>query len=115
MDVFDIVILSIFDSNSKFNSKSPTLLSVQQSLNVPIYEPAKINWRQLKTLQSRKVQLILRNQFYERLLTEKAYPEWSVTFFPPLSLLNSEESVEALVVFRKQQADQNLRILADLQ
>ena len=32
-----------------------------------------------------------------------------------MSLLNSEESVEALVGFRQQQADQNLRMLADLQ
>ena len=32
-----------------------------------------------------------------------------------MSLLNSEESVEALVGFRKQQAGQNLRMLADLQ
>ena len=38
-----------------------------------------------------------------------------MTFCPPLSLLNSEESVEALVDFKKQQADQNLRMLADLQ
>ena len=32
-----------------------------------------------------------------------------------MSLLNSDESVEALVGFRKEQADQNLRMLADLQ
>ena len=109
VDIFDVDILSIFDPNSNFNSKSPTVLSVQQKLTMPIYEPAKNNWRQLRTLQSRKVPLTLRNQFYERLLTEKAYPECTVTFCPPLSLLNSEESVEALIGFRQQQADQNLQ------
>ena len=50
-----------------------------------------------------------------RLLEEKTYPEWLVTFCPPLSLLNSDKSAEALVGFRQQQADQNLRMLADLQ
>ena len=100
-DIFDVDMFSISDSNLNFNSKSPILFSVQQRLNVPIFKPVKTNWRQLRTLQSRKVQLTLRNQFYERLLAQEAYPEWSATIFPPMPLLNSEESVEALVGFRK--------------
>ena len=68
-NVFNVNVLELF----QYNSKPPNLLSVQQRLNVPIYEPAKANWRQLRSLQSRKVQLTLRNQYYEKLISEEAY------------------------------------------
>ena len=61
------------------------------------------------------MQLTLRNQYYEKLISEEAYPDWSVTFCPLMSLMNSMESIEAIVGFRKEQAEMNMRMLADLQ
>ena len=110
-NIFDVDINSMFNSTI---SKQPNVLSVQQHLNMNIFEPVKASWRQLRTLQTRKVQLTLRCQFYEKLLEVQAYPDWAMTFCLPLNLLNSEDSIEALVSFRQEQVNSNLRMLADL-
>ena len=80
-----------------------------------IYEPALANWRQLRSLQGKKVILQLRIQFYRKLIESDAYPDWSVTFNPPQNLLNTETSIQATVAFRAEQAKQSMTMLADLQ
>ena len=66
------------------------LLSVHQRLNVQIYEPAMASWKQLRNLQSKKVQLEMRSTFYSHLIEEGCFPDWTVSFNPPIGLLNTQ-------------------------
>ena len=56
-------------------------------------------------LENRKVILELRMKFYEALMKKNTYPDWSITFNPPLSFLNTIRGVKTRVYFRKKQAE----------
>ena len=85
-----------------------------QRLDIQIYEDAKPVWRSLRSLQQRKIQMELRIAHNRRLLENDHFPDWSVNFNPPLSLLNTGRAVESTVGFRYEQAKVNIRMLIDL-
>ena len=101
------------DINAMFDS-NPEILSLQQRLNVNIYEPAKQTWRHVRTLQTKRITLEMRVKFYKILLEESMYPDWCVGFNPPQALLQTERAVEATVAFRQEQADKSIQMLNDL-
>ena len=90
--LFDLGVEDLFSSR-------PTLLSVQQRLHVLIYELALHNWRQLRMLQGRKIILQLRIQFYQCLMRENAFLDWTVMFNPPINLCNTQRAIESTVAF----------------
>ena len=88
--------------------------SSPQSITVPIYPPTLGVWKQLQSLQTRKIILELRTEFYKKLRQEEGYPDWAVMFNPPHNLLQTERAVESTVAFRAEIAKQNLQMLEDL-
>ena len=56
----------------------------------------------------------LRIDHNKRLLENDHFPDWSVNFNPPLSLMNTARSVESTVGFRYEQSKTNIRMLIDL-
>ena len=71
------------------------LFNLQNRVDVRIFEPAKTNWKTLRNLQGKKVQLELRIAFNQKLLESDHFPSWAVSFKPPLNLLATERAVEA--------------------
>ena len=67
-----------------------------------------------RSLQTRKIILEVRTEFYERLRQEGGVPDWAVMFCPPLNLLQTERAIESTVGFRQEMANHNLQMLEDL-
>ena len=88
--------------------------STSQRITVPIYPPALGVWKQLRSLQTRKIILEVRTEFYKRLRQEGGVPDWAVMFCPPVNLLQTERAIESTVEFRQEMANQNLQMLEDL-
>ena len=88
--------------------------SSPQRITVLIYPPALGVWKQLRSLQTRKIILEVRTEFYKKLRQEEGYPDWAVMFNPPHNLLQTERAIESTVEFRAEIARQNLQMLEDL-
>ena len=88
--------------------------SSPQRITVPIYPPTLRVWKQLRSLQTRKIILEVRTEFYKKLRQEEGYPDWAVMFNPPHNLLQTERAIESTVGFRAEIARQNLQMLEDL-
>ena len=88
--------------------------SSPQRITVPIYPPASGVWKQLRSLQTRKIILGVRTEFYKKLRQEEGYPDWAMMFNPPHNLLQTERAIESTVGFRATMAKQNLQMLEDL-
>ena len=88
--------------------------SSPQRITVPIYPPTLGVWKQLRSLQTRKIILEVRTEFYKKLRQEEGYPDWAVMFNPPHNLLQTERVIESTVGFRATMAKQNLQMLEDL-
>ena len=102
-------------SNSTTNFLDLTLTpSDSQRIQVPIYPPALGIWKQLRSLQTRKIILQVRSEFYKKIREENGIPEWAVMFNPPHNLLQTERSIKAVVGFRAEMARNNLQMLEDL-
>ena len=83
-------------------------------LDVHILEEAKPTWRALRALQSNKLQLELRIAHNQRLIDTDHFPDWEVSFSPPLKLLDSLRAIESTVGFRYEEAKQQMNMLNDL-
>ena len=79
---------------TQINEPTSTPLTLQQRLDVRVFPPALAVWRQLHNLQGQKVILELCTSYHDKLLTTDHYPDWSVSFFPPHSLLNTQRAIE---------------------
>ena len=88
--------------------------SSPQRITVSIYPPALGVWKQLRSLQTRKIILEVQTEFYKKLRQEEGYPDWAVMFNPPHNLLQTERVIESTVGFRATMAKQNLQMLEDL-
>ena len=88
--------------------------SSSQRITVPIYPPALGVLKQLRSLQTRKIILEVRTEFYKKLRQEEGYPDWAVMFNSPHNLLQTERAIESTVGFRATMAKQNLQMLEDL-
>ena len=99
---------------SAINTNPVTNLFTQNRVDVRIFEPAKNNWKTLRNLPGKKVQLELRIVFNQKLLETDHFPGWAVNFKPPMHLLNMERAVEATVSFRYEHAKQSIQMLNDL-
>ena len=88
--------------------------STSQRITVPIYPPALEVWKQLRSLQTRKIILEVRTEFYRKIRIEGGVPDWAVMFNPPHNLLQTERAVESTIGFRAEMAKQNLQMLEDL-
>ena len=99
---------------TNFQDLTMTPDSSPQRITVPIYPPALGVWKQLRSLQTRKIILEVRTEFYKKLRQEEGYPDWAVMFNPPHNLLQTERVVESTVAFRAEIAKQNLQMLEDL-
>ena len=88
--------------------------SNSQRIMVPIYPPALGVWKQLRSLQMRKIILEVRTEFYKRLRQEGGVPDWAAMFCPPQNLLQTEIAIESTVGFRQEISNQNLQMLEDL-
>jgi hypothetical protein len=91
------------------------VLTLQQRLNVNIYEPALEVWRKLRRLQNKKICMGLRTSFNSDCLEEGLFPDWSVTYNPPMNLMTSNRAKQAVVNFREEQARLTLQLANDLQ
>ena len=102
-------------TNSTTNFLDLTMTpSDSQRIQVPIYPPALTIWKQLRSLQTRKIILQVRSEFYRKIREENGIPEWAVMFNPPHNLLQTERAIEAVVGFRAEMARNNLQMLEDL-
>ena len=106
--------IRITNSTTNFLDLTMTPDSTSQSITVPIYPPALGVWKQLRSLQTRKIILEVRTKFYKRLRQEGGVPDWAVMFCPPQNLLQTERAIESTVGFRQEMANQNLQMLEDL-
>ena len=79
-----------------------------------IFPPALSVWRQLRTQQGQKVTLELRIEYHEKLISTNHYPQWTVSFHPPASLLNSQKAIDNVVEFRSQNAKEVMNFTIDL-
>ena len=82
--------------------------SSPQRITVPIYPPTLGVWKKLQSLQTRKIILEVRTEFYKKLRQEEGYPDWAVMFNPPHNLLQTESAIESTVRFRATMAKQCL-------
>ena len=73
-----------------------------------------LKWKELRSLQARRVVLELRAHFNTQLANSGFIPNWTVNFNPQDNLLNSQQSVDSTITHRRQQALDNLRTLATL-
>ena len=103
--------IRITNSTTNFLDLTMTPDSTSQRITVPIYRPALGVWKQLRSLQTRKIILEVRTEFYKRLRQEGGVPDWAVMFYPPLNLLQTERAIESTVGFRQEMANQNLQML----
>ena len=106
--------IRITNSTTDFLDLTMTPDSTSQRITVPIYPPALGVWKQLRSLQTRKIILEVRTEFYKRLRQEGGVPDWAVMFCPPQNLLQTERAIESTVGFRQEMANQNLQMLEDL-
>ena len=106
--------IRITNSTTNFLDLTMTPDSTLQRITVPIYPPALGVWKQLRSLQTRKIILEVRTEFYKRLRQEGGVPDWAVMFCPPLNLLQTERAIESTVGFRQEMANHNLQMLEDL-
>ena len=106
--------IRITNSTTNFLDLTMTPDSTSQRITVPIYPPALGVWKQLRSLQTRKIILEVRTEFYKRLRQEGGVPDWTVMFCPPQNLLQTERAIESTVGFRQEKANQNLQMLEDL-
>ena len=104
----------ITNSTTNFLDLTMTPDSTSQRITVPIYPPALRVWKQLRSLQTRKIILEVRTEFYKILRQEGGVPDCAVMFCPPLNLLQTERAIESTVGFRQEMANQNLQMLEDL-
>ena len=65
-------------------------ITLQARLDVKIFPPALSVWRLLQTQQGHKVTLELCIAYQEKLISTNHYPEWTVGFHLPTSLLNTQ-------------------------
>ena len=79
--------IRITNSTTNFLDLTMTPDSTSQRITLPIYPPALGVWKQLRSLQTRKIILKVRTEFYKRLRQEGGVPDWAVMFCPPLNLL----------------------------
>ena len=105
--------IRISDSTN-FHDLTMTPDSSPQRITVPIYPPTLGVWKQLRSLQTRKIILEVRTEFYKKLRQEEGYPDWAVMFNPPHNLLQTERAIESTIGFRAEIAKQNLQMLEDL-
>ena len=89
-------------------------ITLQPRLDVRIFPPALGIWRQLRNQQTRKVILELRIIYNDKLLATDHYPDWSVSFFPPQSLLSSDRSIQTTVDYRKRTSKDALNMINEL-
>ena len=106
--------IRITNSTTNFLDLTMTPDSTSQRIKVPIYPPALGVWKQLRSLQTRKIILEVRTEFYKRLRQEGGVPDWAIMFCPPQNLLQTERAIESTVGFRQEMANQNLQMLEDL-
>ena len=97
----------------QYNTESRSL-DLQTRLDVKVFPPALTLWRQLRNLQSRRIILDLRVSYNKKLLQTEHYPDWSVNFLPPLSLLNSERAIDLVIQYRTTTSRESIRILIEL-
>ena len=105
--------IRISNSNTNFLDLTMTP-SDSQRIQVPIYPPALGIWKELQSLQTRKIILQVRSEFYRKIREENGVPEWPVMFNLQHNLLQTERSIEAVVGFCAEMARNNLQMLEDL-
>jgi hypothetical protein len=91
------------------------ILTLQQRLNIDIYQPAIDVWRKLRRLQEKKICMELRTSFNLECLSDGVYPDWSVGYNPPLNLITSTRAKDAVINFREDQAKKSILLANDLQ
>ena len=106
--------IRITNSTTNFLDLTMTPDFTSQRITVPIYPPALGVWKQLRSLQTRKIILEVRTEFYKCLRQEGGVPDWAVMFYPPLNLLQTERAIESTVGFRQEMANHSLQMLEDL-
>ena len=89
-------------------------INLQTRLDVRIFSPALQVWRQLRNYQNKKITLEMRSAYHEKLIDTEHYPDWTVTFLPPVSLLGTPKSIKAVTEFRKHSAKEILQITNEL-
>ena len=89
-------------------------ITLQTRMDVRIFPPALSIWRQLRMQQGRKVTLELRIAYHEKLISTNHYPEWTVSFHPPASLLNSQKAIDEVVDFRSHNAKEVMSFTIEL-
>ena len=90
------------------------VLSLQERLDISIYSPALMVWRELRNLLGREVVLRLRQNSVEAILAENLYPNWSVSYSPPTGLISTQEQAQDVVELRRRMARMQLELNLNL-
>ncbi len=105
--------LDSFDVSITPDSPLPTI-SLQERLNFTLFPGAEDKWKELRSLEGRRVVLELRARYNEQLLQTGHYPNWTVRYDPQANLLNTQQAVDEVIAHRQNQANQNLERQASL-
>ena len=91
------------------NSNLP-VLSLQDRLDIRIYQPALMVWRELRNMLGREVVLRLRLNSMDAIMAEHLYPNWSVSYSPPSGLITTQAQAEEVVELRRRMARMQIEL-----
>jgi hypothetical protein len=94
--------------------QSSTSSNYQQRVDVQVLPDALPVWRELRTSKDKVIVYKLRASYYETLLDKNYYPDWSVNFHPPKSLITTQSAAEDIVKTRREMSRICLSMSAQL-
>ena len=84
----------------------------QGQVQVDIYPPAQMCWREIRGFLHKEMNLRIKSAFYEAISSNEIYPAWTITFQPPPNLMTSTHQIETVVSLCKTQAKDMLKTLS---
>ena len=86
------------------------ILSLQDRLDIRIYQPALLVWRELRNMLGREVVLRLRLNSLEAIIAEQLYPNWCVSYCPPPGLITTQAQAVEVVALRRTMARMQMEL-----
>ena len=84
----------------------------QGQVQVEIYPPAQMCWRDIRGFLHKEMNLRIKSSFYEAISSNEIYPAWTIMFQPPPNLMTSIHQIETIVQLCKTQAKDMLKTLS---
>ena len=84
----------------------------QEQVQVEIYLPAQMCWREIRGFLHKEMNLRIKSSFYDAISNNEIYPAWTIEFQPPPNLMTSHHQIETIVSLCKTQTKDMLKTLS---